>query len=578
MNAAVAGWFLASLATAVRAPSIRVVAGLGIGLLATGSVAAHGPSGAPSASPDQLVVARGIVRDPATVHFLEHRFDVWVARSDTGEVTVALPPAALEQLRAAGLDLRLDPAHTASLRALGRRSKGQERGIPGFACYRTVEETYADMQALAQRRPDLVRVVDFGDSLLKAQGSGGYDLNAVVIENPAVPGPKAPFVLIGAIHAREYTTAELALRFAEALIDGYGVDPDVTWLVDTRSIHIAPHTNPDGRKRAEAGQTWRRNVRPNTCTSNPANSGVDLNRNSTFLWGLPGGSSTSGCSDTYRGAQAGSEPEVQAVEAYLAHVFPDQRGPALTDPAPSDATGVFISLHSYSRLVLFPWGAQNTAAPNREALQTLGRKFGYYNRYRVCQAPACLYAASGVTDDEAYGEYGVASYTFELGDSFFEPCSAFEGTILPQNLEALRYALKAARRPYLEPQGPEVVEASAVRLPDGRVQLRARADDTRFFSNGAGDEPTQTVAALRARVGSYPWLPGTDLVLAPEDGAYDQPIECGGGTYTLSLPPGPVTVYFVATDSGGRDGVPTAVHLPSAETPLFRNGFEVPAP
>ncbi|NIV31744.1 MAG: peptidase M14, partial [Anaerolineae bacterium] len=81
-------------------------------------------------------------------------------------------------------------------------------------------------------------------------------------------------------------------------------------------------------------------------------------------------------------------------------------------------------------------------------LETLGRKFGYFNGYEVCQSgePGCIYATTGTTDDWAYGELGLAAYTFELGTAFFQGCSYFEGTILPRNLPALLYAFKAARR------------------------------------------------------------------------------------------------------------------------------------
>ena len=59
---------------------------------------------------------------------------------------------------------------------------------------------------------------------------------------------------------------------------------------------------------------WRKNRSPapagSTCI------GTDLNRNFNDHWGQ-GGSSTSPCSDTYMGASAGSEPEVQATSDYF---------------------------------------------------------------------------------------------------------------------------------------------------------------------------------------------------------------------------------------------------------------------
>ena len=66
-------------------------------------------------------------------------------------------------------------------------------------------------------------------------------------------------------------------------------------------------------------------------------------------------------------------------------------------------------------------------APNGPALQTLGRKFAYFNNYTPEQAIG-LYPTDGTTDDFGYGDLGVASYTFELGTAFFQDCSTFENT------------------------------------------------------------------------------------------------------------------------------------------------------
>jgi carboxypeptidase T len=72
-----------------------------------------------------------------------------------------------------------------------------------------------------------------------------------VLTNQAITGTKPIFFLMAAIHAREYTTAESAMRFAEQLVRGYGRDPDATWLLDYTEIHVVPQANPDGRKQAE---------------------------------------------------------------------------------------------------------------------------------------------------------------------------------------------------------------------------------------------------------------------------------------------------------------------------------------
>jgi len=72
---------------------------------------------------------------------------------------------------------------------------------------------------------------------------------------------------MASIHAREYATAELVTRFGEYLVQSYGLDPDVTWLLDHHEVHLMLHSNPDGRKNAEIGLSWRKNTNNNYCAN-----------------------------------------------------------------------------------------------------------------------------------------------------------------------------------------------------------------------------------------------------------------------------------------------------------------------
>jgi hypothetical protein len=254
------------------------------------------------------------------------------------------------------------------------------------------------------------------------------------------------------------------------------------------------------------------------------------------------------------------------VESYVASLYPDQRGPLDTDAAPADATGLLITLHSYAQQVLYPWGWSTTAAPNATGLRTLGRKFGFHNGYSVCQPGVCLYAASGVTEDWAYGTLGIAAYTFEMGTAFFESCSTFESTVLPRNLGAIRYAFKAARRPYRTPAGPEslsvAVSASAVTAGTA-VTLTATANDTRYNSNGYGTEPTQVIAAARYSVDTVSWAPGATLVpMSATDGAFSATTEGVRAVIdTAGWPVGRHLILVESQDAAGNWGVPSAVFL-----------------
>ena len=221
-------------------------------------------------------------------------------------------------------------------------------------------------------------------------------------------------------------------RYAEYLAGNYGTNADVTWMLDTQEIHLVLHTNPDGRKQAETGLLWRKNTNPVNCGNNN-NRGIDLNRNFPYNWACCGGSSGQGCAETYRGPTPGSEPETQAVRDYMQAIFPDYGDPGSGNPVPPDSAGLFIDIHSYGQLLLWPWGGTTTVAPNGIALQTLGRKFAYFNNHLPEQS-IYLYATDGTTIDNIYGQLGVSAFTFEIGNNFFQDCATFTNSILPTNM------------------------------------------------------------------------------------------------------------------------------------------------
>jgi carboxypeptidase T len=143
----------------------------------------------------------------------------------------------------------------------------EPQSIPGYACYETVEETFAAGDAFIAAKPGLAAWASAGSSWLKTQGTGGYDMKVLQLTNRAITGDKPKLLINSAIHAREYTTAPLVLEFARWLVNGHGVNADATWILDHHEVHLMLHTNPDGRKRAEAGLSWRKNVNNNHCAT-----------------------------------------------------------------------------------------------------------------------------------------------------------------------------------------------------------------------------------------------------------------------------------------------------------------------
>jgi hypothetical protein len=515
---------------------------------------------APAPGRADFWVVRAYYDDPQMVHEMASWIEPWEVHPEEGYVVVGVDPAEYARLEAQGFRIQVDPLLTLLATQPPAFSPLQTSGIPGYGCYRTVEETYASAEALAAVHPGLASWTDIGDSWEKTALGAGHDLKVLRLTNAAIPGPKPKLFAMAAVHAREYTTAELLTRFAERLLWLYNQDPDITWLLDFHEIHLLLVANPDGRKLAETGAQWRKNTNQAYCAANPSLRGADLNRNYDFAWGCCGGSSGYSCDNTYRGPSPASEPEAQAIQAYLRANFADQRGPNLNDPAPIDASGIFLDVHSYGELVLWPWGFTSEPTANARALQTLGRKYAYFTGYTPQQSYQ-LYATDGDSDGFAYGELGLAGYTIELGTWFFQDCATFEATILPTNLPALTYMAKAAALPYLLPAGPEALSLIAVPLGGASgapLRLRAVINDRRF-PPGSG-EPMQAIAAAEYSLDTPPWIEGTVRTpMQPVDGAFDELVETVEAVIDTSLlSPGRHTVYVRGQDERDNWGVVSA--------------------
>ncbi|MCY3969319.1 MAG: M14 family zinc carboxypeptidase [Acidobacteria bacterium] len=509
---------------------------------------------------DPLVAARAVM----SLEALESEYE-------KGYIVLRATEEDIETARQAGMRIVEDDDYLSVAPPSEPPTQIVEGTIAGFPCYRTVEETYASARAIARAYPKLATWKWAGRSWKKRQGSAdGYTLYVLRLTNSETPGPKPALFITAALHAREYTTAELALRFAEHLADSYETDADVQWLLDHQEVHIMLQANPDGRKRAEEGLLWRKNHNTRHCPHSWA--GVDLNRNFDFKWG-EAGSSTDECSFVYRGLSAASEPETQAIQTYMARLFRDARGPDNDDAAPGGTSGVVLDIHSHGRLILWPWGHVVEPAPNGTALQTLGRKLAYFNGYTPLQAIG-FYPTSGTTEDYGYGVLGRASFTYELGTTFFQDCGDFEDSILDDNLESLLYAFKVARTPYRTPAGPDVRDlslsgtASTIGVAAGTaVTLSATFDDTRY-ENSNGSEPTQDIAAGEYYVDVPPWARGsTAKAMYASDRTFDGRTESATATIdTTGLSAGRHTVFVRARDTDGNWGAVSAIFLLVART------------
>jgi subtilase family serine protease len=528
-------------------------------------------SGAAAQSPaNDPVVARVTITAPADLpRFMALGLDMLEMR-DGNDLFILTTSIEVDRLRADGWTIRVDLDQTSMLERQ-RQEQRQRRTRPRLqpqpelfmGSYRTVGEMRATLDDHASQYPNLAEVFVYGSSWERITGgpAAGHDLFGIKLTNRQRPGPKPTLFFMAAIHARELSTSELALRFVDHLLSGYGIDGDVTWLLDEHLIVVVPVANPDGRVLAEQGYLQRKNTDTSHGSCTVPHFGVDLNRSADFKWGVVNGPTESPCGETYPGPVPASEPEITALQSLVRSLFADQRGPSDTDAAPITTTGILLTIHSYSNLVLWPWGWTGTPAPNAAALSALGRKFASYNGY-TAQQSILLYPTSGTTDDWAYGELGIAAFTFEVGPGsgacggFFPPFSCLDGgtggAFWPGNLPAFLYAARIARAPYDLVRGPTAETATATVLLDGRVNLEARFDER---ANGA-----QSIVAAEYYVDTPPWSGGTAVAMTAADGTFDSTVELATALV------GPFTerrlIFVRGQDDTGAWGAVRAVFTP----------------
>jgi hypothetical protein len=258
--------------------------------------------------------------------------------------------------------------------------------------YKTVDQVYADMKALAAAHPSYIQYVEFGKSLEKRPMAA---LRITAKRDAGLPAIR----LASGVHARELPPVELMSRFAHTLADGYGKDKTVTNLINTKDIWIVPLQNPDGRARVEKGDAmWRKNTRRDQISPD----GVDCNRNADDHFSQ--GTSDAYAQD-YRGPSAFSEPESQA----------------LRDLSKKHHFAVSLDMHAFGGMVLWPPGYDNGNTADQAAFQRIGGALGQRLGYRAGTIARTLYKTYGDTATWEYNSQKTLAFAVELDCGSFNP-------------------------------------------------------------------------------------------------------------------------------------------------------------
>jgi carboxypeptidase T len=275
--------------------------------------------------------------------------------------------------------------------------------------YHTAASLEEDLRSLAEQHPEVAELHEIGRSV------EGRPLWALRLGERRGSGRKVAF--LGCHHAREWISVEVPFRLAEHLLQESSSDPVQRWL-QQGEVWVAPMVNPDGHEHTRThNRLWRKNRR-----RNPGGSfGVDPNRNYGYMWGTLNINTSSHVptDETYVGPRAFSEPEVRAVRDLVAR----------------ELFGGVLSYHSYSQLLLYPWGYTTKRLRDEvdfrdvrdlaEEMERLIRKV--HGKTYTAQQSSQLYRTAGDTTDWTHGEYAAASLTVELRPATWEE----GGFILP---------------------------------------------------------------------------------------------------------------------------------------------------
>ncbi|MBL8763594.1 MAG: hypothetical protein JNM07_04925 [Phycisphaerae bacterium] len=495
---------------------------------------------------DHDAVVRATIRNGWDLQLMRSLSDdPWSEGEGVGPVDYRVARESLTTMDAAGIAYRvLIPNVQLLIEAERARLAGAAQGRAWFDDYKTYDQISAYADTLVALNPQVAQRVTVGSSL------EGRSIFAIKI-GKATGGTKPGVIFNGCQHAREWISPMTNMFIADALVRGYGTDARITGLLDTADVYVVPIVNPDGYVYTwSTNRLWRKNRRNN----GDGTFGVDLNRNWGYQWGGEG-ASTSTSSDTYRGTGPFSEPETAALSAFIA------ARPSLVS---------HIDFHSYSELILSPWGYTSALPSNHARFVELntGMQDAIRNvhglTYTAGPTYTTIYPASGVSSDWTAGARGMLGWGIELRDTGTNGFVLPPDQIVPtgeENLAAVLYLIEQTTAPM------------TIGFPSGRpVNVQAGA-------------PTPIEVSLSSGTQTYQGGTGKLYYRFGVGGAY-VPINLtlvSGSTYRATIPGaacGATLSYYVeasttaATVVRSPSNAPASVYAAGVQSTLFADGFE----
>jgi hypothetical protein len=256
-----------------------------------------------------------------------------------------------------------------------------------FHTYAQLRDTWA---TIAQNHPSICRLDTIGHS-----ANGNLMLAMKISDNVNVMEGEPRICFDFSIHGNENNGCEIGHWALLQIVNGYGVDPDITRWVNEREIWLVPMDNPDGliARMRENGH------------------GYDCNRNYGMAWGP----------DENGGTGPFSEPEVQSFY-FLGETHP---------------MAAWSQYHSGAEDAMWCWGYTTKAAMDSVVIAYEMTRYGQICGYAAGQISRILYSVSGGSTDWYQGTRGALGYAVEVCGGQPSPPSQID-TICKANWTAMK--------------------------------------------------------------------------------------------------------------------------------------------
>ncbi|HYW69126.1 MAG TPA: M14 family zinc carboxypeptidase, partial [bacterium] len=258
----------------------------------------------------------------------------------------------------------------------------EDRGV-----YHSYAEISADLAAWAAAYPSITHLESLGTSY---EGREVWAMK--VSDNPTLEEFEPEVQWIGTHHGNENIGGEVCYYALEYMLENYGTDPEVTWLVNEREIWVIPVLNPDGHV---AGSRYN-------------GQGIDLNRDYLCPCGCNSGSAFSG------------------VESGLLRDWDVGRNPVTS-----------LTFHSGAVYVNYLWDYSYSPTPDEPMIITISNGYGSRSGLPVTNG-ADWYVAHGTCQDWCYDTRGEIDTTIEVSTNFEPPASQIDA-IATANRPAMFY-------------------------------------------------------------------------------------------------------------------------------------------